>query len=58
MDVNDYIREAESQLNDSKNYKVFAKDLSTTNNDLVNQTSDRFTKEHLINENIANGKTH
>ena len=61
MDANDYIREAKSLLNDSKNYKVLAKDLATTNKvidsqyDLVNQTSDRFTKEHLINENIANG---
>ena len=53
MDVNDYIREAKSQLN-SKNYKVFAKDPTTTNNDHVNQTIDRFTKDQLINENIAN----
>ena len=45
MDVNDYTREAKSQLN-SKNYKVFAKDPTTTNNDFVNQTIDRFTKEH------------
>ena len=55
MDVNDYIREAKRQLNDSKNYKVLAKDPKTINNDLVNQTIDRFTKEQLINENIANG---
>ena len=55
MDVNDYVREAERQLNDSKNYKVLAKDPTTTNNDLVNQTIDRFTKEQLINGNIANG---
>ena len=55
MDVNDYIREAKRQLNDSKNYKVLAKDPTTTNNDLVNQTTDRSTKEQLISENIANG---
>ena len=55
MDVNDYIREAKRQPNDSKNYKVLAKDPTTTNNDLVNQTNDRFKKENLINENIANG---
>ena len=54
MDVNDYTREAKSQLNNLKNYKVLAKDPTTTNNDLVNQTIDRFTKEQLINENIAN----
>ena len=55
MDVNDYIREAKRQLNDSKNYKVLDKDPTTTSNDLVNQIIDRFTKEQLINENIANG---
>ena len=38
-----------------KNYKVLAKDPTTTNDDLVNQAIDRFTKEQLINENIANG---
>ena len=55
MDVNHYIREAKIQLNDLENYKVLAKDLTTTSNDLVNQTIDRFTEEQLINENIANG---
>ena len=55
IDVNDYITEAKRQLNDSKNYKVLAKDPTTTNNDLVNQTIDRITKEQFINENIANG---
>ena len=54
-DVNDYIRKAKRQLNDSKNYKILAKDPITTNDDLVNQTIDRFTKEQLINEIIANG---
>ena len=59
MVVNDYIREAKHQLNDPKNYKALAKDTTTTNSDLVNQTIDIFTKEQLVNENIANGlKTH
>ena len=55
MDVNDYIRHAKCLLNDSKNYKVLAKGPTSTNNDLVNQIIHRFTKEQLINENIANG---
>ena len=55
MDVNDYIREAKRQLNEPRNYKVLAKDPTTTNNDLTNQTIDGFTKEQLINGNIANG---
>ena len=53
--VNVYIREAKRQLNDPRNYKVLAKDLTTTNNDLINQIIDRFTKEQQINDNIANG---
>ena len=44
MGVNGYIREAKRQLNDRKNYELFAKDPTTTNNDLVNQTIDRFKK--------------
>ena len=54
MDINDYIREAKCQLNNQRNYITLAKDSTTTNNDLINQTIDRFTKDHLINENIAN----
>ena len=46
MDVNDYIREAKRQLSDSKNYKVLAKDPTTTNNDLENQTIDRLKKDN------------
>ena len=53
MDVNDYIREAKCQLNKPGNYKV--KDPTTTNNDLINQAIDRFTKEQLINYNFADG---
>ena len=55
MDVNDYVREAKRQLNDSRNHKVLAKDPTAPNNDIVNQTIDRFKNEDLVNENIANG---
>ena len=44
MGVNGYIREAKRQLNDRKNYELLAKDPTTTNNDFVNQTIDRFKK--------------
>ena len=54
MGIIDYIMKAKHQLNDSKNYKVLAKDPTTTNDNLINQTIDRFTKEQLINENTAN----
>ena len=36
MDVNDYIREGKRQLYHPRNYKVVAKDLATTNNNLIN----------------------
>ena len=55
MDVNDNVTEAKPQLNGSKNYTVLAKDRTTTNNGLLNQTINRVKKEQLINENIANG---
>ena len=55
MDVNDSIREAKRQLINPRNYKVLAKYPPTSNNDLINQTIDRFTKEQLINDNIVNG---
>ena len=54
IDINDYIIEANRQLNHPKNYKVLVQDPKTINNDLVNQTI-RFTKELLIDKNIANG---
>ena len=54
MDVNDYVREVKCQLNNSKNYKVLANNPTTTNDNLVKQTIDRFIKEQLINENTAN----
>ena len=55
IDLNDYIEEAKRQINDLKNYKVFAKEPTTINNNLVIQTIKRFKKTQLINENIANG---
>ena len=55
MDVNDYVKEAKCQLNNSKNYKVLANNLTKTNNNIKKQTIDRFIKEQLINKNIANG---
>ena len=54
MGVNDYIREAKCKLNEPMNHKVLAKDPTTTNNDLTNQTIHRSLKEQLINDNIAN----
>ena len=54
MNADDYIREAKGQLNNTSNYNGLAQNPTTTNNDLINQVNDRFTKEQLINENIAN----
>ena len=54
MDANDYVTETKRQLKASENCKVLAKDRTATKNNLVDQTIDRFKKEQLINENIAN----
>ena len=52
---NDYIKEAEPQSNDKDNYHILPQDPTLANNKLVNQAIDRFKKEKLIIEKIADG---
>lgn len=40
--MNDYIKEAERQLNDKDNYHILTQDPMLGNNTLVNQEIDRF----------------
>ena len=54
MDVNDYIKEANRQLNDETHYKELQSDPTTTHLRIVNDTIERFKKEKLINEKLAN----
>ena len=55
MDVKDYIKEAERQLNNTENYRKLREDPTATNMKLVNDTIERFKKQKLINEKVAEG---
>ena len=55
MDVKDYINEVRRQLNNKDNYKKLNKDSTTTDAKLVNDTIQRFKKEKLLEEKIADG---
>ena len=53
VDVKDYIKEAERQLNNTKNYRKLQEDPTATNMKFVNDTIERFKK--LMNEKVAEG---
>ena len=56
VDVKDYIKEAERQLNNTENYRKLQEDPTATNMKLVNDTIERFKKQQkLINEKVAEG---
>ena len=55
VDVKDYIKEAERQLNNTENYRKLQEDPTATNMKLVNDTIERFKKQKLINEKVAEG---
>ena len=52
-DMDDYIKEAERQLNDKGNYHILPQDPTLVNNSLVNQAIDRCKKEKLITHKIV-----
>ena len=53
VDVKGYIKEAERQLNKTKNYRKLQEVPTTTNMKLVNDTIEKFKKQKLINEKVA-----
>ena len=55
MNVKDYIKEAERQLNNTENYRKLLEDPTVTNMKLVNDAIERFKKQKLINKKIAEG---
>ena len=55
MDVKDYINEAHGHLNNKDHYKILNKDPTVTNAKLINDTIQRFKKEKLLKEKIADG---
>ena len=55
MDVEKYIKEANRQLSDKRNYKTLQEDPTLQHNNLVNDTIDRFKKENLLSKKLAEG---
>ena len=55
MDVNDYIREAHRQLEDSQFYKRLPNDPTKPYSERINKAVDKFKDEGLITETVANG---
>ena len=55
LDTEKYIKEAERQLNDIKNYKMLNTDPTLTYTKLINAAIARFKNENIIPENISKG---
>ena len=55
MDSDKYVEEADRQLSDSTSYKKLQNDPTLQPNKLVNDTINRFKKEKLLPQNIADG---
>ena len=55
VDVKDYVKEAEGQLNNTENYRKLQEDPTATNIKSVNDTIERFKNQKLINQKVAEG---
>ena len=55
IDIEDYVKEAEHQLNNKDAYKKLQHDLTQTHTKLVNDTIICFKNDILITENITKG---
>ena len=55
MYVKNYIKEPGRQLNDTDHYRKLQKVPTTTKMKLVNDTIERFQKQKLVNEKVAEG---
>ena len=55
IDVDDYVKEAEHQLNNKAGYKKLQYDPTQRHTRLVNDTITHFKNDKLITENIAKG---
>ena len=53
--VQQYIWEAERQLNNIKNYRLLPNDPTKMNNNTVNKTIKIFENEHLIKDKVSEG---
>ena len=55
LDVEDYVKEAERQLNNKENYRKIICNPTTVNNETINKVISRFQKENLLSKNISEG---
>ena len=55
MDVDDYIKEANRQLDDTEFYRKLQNDPTATYSERINKAIDKFQNEGLITEKVANG---
>ena len=55
MDVHKYIKEANHQLSDKRNYNTLHEDLMLQHSNLVNDTNDRIKKENLLSKKLVDG---
>ncbi len=55
MDVNDYIKEADRQLDDTNFYRKLSSDPTKMYAERINSTIERFKEEGLITKNVSNG---
>ena len=53
LDVEDYVKEAERQLNNKENYRKINYDPTTVNNETIHKVISRFQKENLPSKNIS-----
>ena len=55
LDVEDYVKEAERQLNIKENYRKIIYEPTTANNETIHKVISRFQKENLPSKNISEG---
>ena len=53
--VEDYVKEAERQLNNKENYRKTNVYPTTANNETIHKVIQRFQKENLLSQNISEG---
>ena len=53
LDVEDYLKEVERQLNNKENYRQVNYDPITTNNETIHKVISRLQKENLLSRNIS-----
>ena len=51
--MEDYVKEAESQLNNKENYRKINYYLTTVNNETIHKVISKFQKENLLSKNIS-----